>query len=386
MLLAACKSSEPGSTPSFITLLPGDTALERGASLQFTAIVQDVELDTLPGIPIQWVSHDTTLLTVSASGLVQAGMTPGTTLISGFFPRGHSDTIADTVPIVILDSIVVARAMMAHNPTAAAVSGTQAYISQASASSVVHGNLTSRMFDRPIAVQTLPHGIAVNSTGSRAYVANLMSSTVSMIDLATDSVLGNIIVGAPPYELIVAPGDSILYVTHAQHVQGVRLATRQLFVSFSIPGIGNGLAIAKDSLLYISTHDAGRIVEFNLRTRTVGRTFIVGGVPQKILISPAENELYIANEAGYIQFWNLETGLQAGSNVQLPASAYGIARRATDDLLYAAGEGYIYVIDPISHTLIYSGLVGGSNRQVSFTADGTIGIVANYSGWVDFIK
>ena len=151
-----------------------------------------------------------------------------------------------------------------------------------------------------------------------------------------------------------------------------------------------GVAIARDTLLYVSTHWTGTIVEINLRTRTHERTFEVGGIPQKLVVSPDGTELYIANESGYIQFWDLDTGLQIGSYLTLPAAAYGLARRPTNGLLYATsayfGCGYMYVIDPVARTVVYSAVVGGSTRHVVFSADGSIGLVPNEADWVDFIK
>jgi DNA-binding beta-propeller fold protein YncE len=132
------------------------------------------------------------------------------------------------------------------------------------------------------------------------------------------------------------------------------------------------------------------VIEFNLRTRALGRTFAVGGVPQKIAVSPDGFTLYIANQSGYVQFWDLVSGLQIGSNLILPSAGYGLARRATNGYLYVTGAyfggGYIYVIDPLARTIVHSAVVGGSTRHVVFTADGTIGIVPNENGWVDFIK
>jgi DNA-binding beta-propeller fold protein YncE len=210
------------------------------------------------------------------------------------------------------------------------------------------------------------------------------------VDVATNALIDAIPTISRPFEVIAAPGDSILYVAGISSVVGIRLSTKAIIASFAIPDAGNGIAIARDSLLYVSTHGGGTIVEFNLRSRTVSRTFTVGGTPQKLVVSPNGNELWIANEAGYVQFWNIDTGLQIGSNLQLPSAGYGLARRASNGLLYATsayfGGGYIYVIDPVSRTLLYSTVVGGGTRDVRFTANGSIGIVANEGGWVDFLR
>jgi YVTN family beta-propeller protein len=241
-----------------------------------------------------------------------------------------------------------------------------------------------------MAVGNTPTEVAFNSTGSRAYVTNQYSSTVSVIDVSANTNIDAIPIGERPFEVIVAPGDSILWVGKVDSVYAVRLTTKQIVARFYIAGLANGVAITRDTLLYFSTHTGGTVVEFNLRTKTAARTFTVGGVPQKIAVSPDGSELYIANQDGYVQFWNLDTGVQIGSNLALPAAGYGLARRPSNGLLYATsasfGGGYLYVIDPVTHTLVYSVVIGGDTRDVAFNNDGSIGIIANSAGWVDFIK
>jgi YVTN family beta-propeller protein len=265
-----------------------------------------------------------------------------------------------------------------------------AYVSQSDLAQVLRVNLPSHTFTSSVTVGSVPTEIAFNSTGSRLYVTNQYSSTVSVIDVATNTQIDTISVGYRPFELIVAPGDSVLYVATISEVFGIRLVTKDTIVRFGIPEVGNGVAIARDTLLYVSTHNGGTVVEFNLRTRVVGRTFSVGGVPQKIAVSPDGAELYIANESGYVQFWDLDTGLQIGTNLVLPSAGYGIARRPSNGLLYATsayfGGGYLYVIDPVTRTLVHSTVIGGSTRHIVFTADGSVGIVPNEGGWVDFLK
>ena len=106
-------------------------------------------------------------------------------------------------------------------------------------------------------------------------------------------------------------------------------------------------------------------------------------------VSANGNELYIANEAGYVQFWNLNTGAQSGANIELPAGAYGIALRPTTGMLYVttfyAGGGQIHVIDPALHAAINGVVAGGDTRHVVFAANG-VGFVPNGGGWVDFLK
>jgi len=388
LLALACDSATAPGVATEITLTPADTAIVRGANVQLTATVKDSFGNNLPRAPIAWSSDNDAIVTVSGTGLVHSVGPAGTATI-----RATTDSVSipAIAQVTVLDSLLVARAKLPNRAYAAAISSTNvAYVSQTDLSRVVRANLPSRAFADRVTVGLIPTEIAFNSTGTRAYVTNQSSSTVSVLNVATDRQIDTIAVGYRPFEVIVAPGDSILYVAKVDSVYGVRLSTKAIIVRFAIPEVGNGVAIARDTLLYVSTHNGGTVVEFNLRTRALGRTFAVGGVPQKLALSPDGTKLYIANESGYVQFWDLGTGLQIGTNLALPSAAYGMARRPTNGLLYVTsayfGGGYIYVVDPVARTLIHSSIVGGSTRHVVFTADGSIGLVPNEAGWVDFLK
>lgn len=367
-----------------VTVSPSDTAIASGATVQLTATARDGLGDSVPSGSFQWSSTDSTKATVSSSGLVHSvGPSGDVTIIA------TSGTVSGTALVTVLDSMVVARTRMPGRPQGAAIFGSIVYVTQLDLARLSRANLPSHAFTTSVTVGSIPTGIVFNSTGSRAYVTNQYGASVSIVNPATNTVVDSIAVGNRPFEVLVAPGDSLLYVAKIDSVYGIRLSTKAIIARFAIPDAGNGMAIARDTLLYVSTHNGGTVVEFNLRTRTLGRTLAVGGVPQKLVVSPNGNELYIANEAGYVQFWDLDTGLQIGSNLALPSAGYGMARRPSNGLLYVTsayyGGGYIYVIDPVSRTLVHSVVLGGATRHVVFNAGG-IGLVANESGWVDFLK
>ncbi|MFZ1428490.1 MAG: YncE family protein [Geminicoccaceae bacterium] len=83
-----------------------------------------------------------------------------------------------------------------------------AYITNSGSNTVsVINTATNTLVGSPIAVGKLPFGVAVNPTGRRVYVTNHLSNTVSVIDTATNSMIGSpITVGTGPYGVAVTPG------------------------------------------------------------------------------------------------------------------------------------------------------------------------------------
>ena len=60
-----------------------------------------------------------------------------------------------------------------------------------------------------------PDGIAITPNGSDAYVANILSNTVSVIKTSTNTVVKTVGVGNYPYGVAITPNGSDAYVTNA---------------------------------------------------------------------------------------------------------------------------------------------------------------------------
>lgn len=395
-LAVAAGSSCQGTTevliPVSLEMTPSDTFLPQLGTVQLDVTVLDTAGQPIPVHPTFTVS-DTSLLTVSSSGLVSSLGPTGTAII-----EASLGPFEDYVYVTVHDSSLK-RVKLPDAAYAAAISPTGiAYVSQTFLGKLRRVDLPSRTVNAEVIVGSIPTEIAFNSGGGVAYVTNQWSHNVGIVDVATNTQGDVIPVTGDPFEVIVAPGDSILYVsTNVDSVYGIRLATKAVVAAFATPAIGNGFALRHDTLLYVSTHSGGTVIEFNLKTRAVARTFTVGGIPQKLIVSPDGNELYIANQAGYVQFWNLVTGAQIGGNLALPAGSagYGIARRPGTGQLYVTsayfGGGNIHIVNPVTRTLTRTIVAGGSTRRVVFNASGTIGFVPNEgsgysSGWIDFLK
>jgi YVTN family beta-propeller protein len=381
-----CKDSTSILIPVGLEMTPSDTFVPQRGSVQLHVTVRDTAGNPIPVFPTFAVS-DSSLVTVTSRGLVRSLGPIGTAIVEASLGPFQQYTV-----ITVFDSSL-GRVALAGRPYGAAIAPTGvAYVTLPGLGRLGRADLPSQTFTTPVTVGSIPTEVAFNSTGTRAYVTNQYSHNVGIVSVATNTQIDAIPVTGDPFEVIVAPGDSILYVsTNVDSVYGIRLATKAVVTAFATPAIANGFVI-RDTLLYASTHGGGTVVEFNLRTRTVARTFAVGGTPQKLALSADGNELYIANEVGYVQFWNLVTGAQIGGNLALPpgSAGYGMARRPSTGQLYVTsayfGGGNIHIIDPATRTLTRTIVAGADPRRVVFNASGTIGFVPNGGGWVDFLK
>ena len=76
--------------------------------------------------------------------------------------------------------------------------GTRIYTSNFHTNNVSVIDLATNTVIETIPVGQFPSGIALHSTGSRAYVPNWVSNSVSVIDTASNTVIQTITVGQAP--------------------------------------------------------------------------------------------------------------------------------------------------------------------------------------------
>ncbi len=72
------------------------------------------------------------------------------------------------------------------------------YFNQPTGNVVYRIDIANKVVDKTIAAGSAPHGVVVDSTGTRVYVTNLLSDDLSVIDTATGKEIARITVGEMP--------------------------------------------------------------------------------------------------------------------------------------------------------------------------------------------
>lgn len=334
---------------------------------------------TLLGAPATYVSRDTTVARVSTDGLV-TGVLTGTTYVVA-----TSDSGRDSLPV----AVVIARVPRPGVPFGAAIAPQGvAYVTLAYAQQLGRADLPATSFATTVDVGLIPSDVEFNATGTLAYVTNQYSGSVAVVDVAAGQWVDTIPIPGDPFRVMFAPGNDVLWVTsNVDSVYAVRLASGEIEARLAAPAAPNGLA-ARGSTVWVSGRDGGFVLEIDARTYEVLRTLPVGGRPQELVLSPDGALLYIANEAGYVQIWDLAANAEA-DRIRLPGGGgFAMAQNPTNGRLYVS-TGYfsrsVWVINPENGHIARHILTGGTPRRIAFTAAG-LGIVANEWGWVDYIR
>ena len=115
-----------------------------------------------------------------------------------------------------------------------------------------------------------PRGVVVSSDGTRAYVVNANSGTVSVIDTATNTVIKTITVGSNPQDVAVSPDGTRAYVTDTDGtVSVVNTATGSNVVTpITVDGTPVGVVVSPDGKHAYVT-DGGGLSVIDTATNTV---------------------------------------------------------------------------------------------------------------------
>jgi YVTN family beta-propeller protein len=155
-----------------------------------------------------------------------------------------------------------------------------------------------------IPVGTNPAGVAVTPDGAFAYVANRGSGTVSVIDTTFDAEVTAIDVGPGPQGIAITPDGAFAYVTHPAlgMVSVIETAGNTLVTSIEVAGAPAMIGITPDGAFAYVGQRGNRVTAISLATNEVvatvniGRWFISG--LESLTISPDGAFVYVTNN-----FW-----------------------------------------------------------------------------------
>jgi YVTN family beta-propeller protein len=225
--------------------------------------------------------------------------------------------------------------------------------------SVIDG-ATDTVIGSPIEVGAAPFGVGVNPTTNKIYVGNQSSNTVSVIDGATDTVIGSPIeVGAFPFGIGVNPTTNKIYVGNqgSNTVSVIDGATDTVIGSpiavWASPfGVGVNPVTNK---IYVTNYEDNTVLVIDGATDTViDSPIAVGPFPLGIGVNPATNKIYVANGfSNTVSVIDGATDTVIGSPIAVGAFPFGIGVNPTTNKIYVGNQGSntVSVIDGATDTV-----------------------------------
>jgi YVTN family beta-propeller protein len=261
------------------------------------------------------------------------------------------------------------------------------YVTEIAGNLLVRTKLPSTEFRHPFTAGVTPAHVVFNPAGTRAYVTNQTSGTLSVINTSNHSEITEVTLSNGGFNLIVSKNGAKVYVTTADgRVHVVRTSTNTISKTLQLAPVTNGLALDPiRPTVYISSRDGGRVYAIDTRTDVVLGSLNTGGMPQRMAVSPDGSELYIANETLGLDIWNLVTRTRV-TTVAMPA--YGLGLSPDGAHLYVTDPlgGTIGIVDRVTRASVMTINTGGRPRNVAFNLDGRTAMVTNEGGWVTVIR
>ncbi len=241
-----------------------------------------------------------------------------------------------------------------------------------------------------------PYHVAVSPDGTRAYISNFGSDTVTVIDAATNAVVATISVGLAPEGVAISPDGELVYVAidRSNSVTVIDTATNTVIGSIGVVDRAGSVAFSPDGTrAYVGQSGFWSGISFvDTATDTVISSHEIGGVVTGVAVSPDGSRVYVSNGQRYLSVFDAQTAEHITDIRIGRASAVPVSVAISPDgtrayiLLYSLGTSMVGVIDLVTNTVIdvdpdqpdsQNILVGVGSRGLALSPDGTRAYAAN---------
>ncbi len=274
-----------------------------------------------------------------------------------------------------------------------------AYVANLGSNNVSVINLENNSVTATVGVGNTPRGIAVNPEGTFAYVANYNDNTVSVINAATNTVTATITVGGAgsgffnPYGIAVNPAANFVYVLgqNADQVAVVNATTNTLYTTVAVGTSPYAIAVLPNGTsAYVTnfnssiqqsngTYSDGIVSVINANSNTVTTTVTAGINPAGVAVNPAGTLAYVANNGGAnVSVINTNSNAVTAT-IAVGSGPKGIAVSPSGNLVFVANnnDNTVSVINAANNTVTATLNVGDGPVDVAFNPAGTYAYVTN---------
>ena len=236
-----------------------------------------------------------------------------------------------------------------------------------------------------IAVGSSPLGVAITPDGKHAYVVNIKPKTfgtVSVIDTASNIVVATVAVGLFPYGVAVTPDGKHVYVVNQgdRTVSVIDTASNTVVATVPVGTTPFGVAVAPEGQqAYVTNSGSHTVSVIATASNTVVATITVGLDPIGVAITPDGKHAYVANGSDDTVSVIGTASNTVMTTVAVGTSPVGVAITPDGKQAYVANQysNNVLVIATASNTVVATVPVGTNPIGVAITPDGKHAYVAN---------
>jgi YVTN family beta-propeller protein len=269
-----------------------------------------------------------------------------------------------------------------------------AYITQMDTNRVTVLDTANNSVVTTLEVGFTPFGVAVHPSGSHVYVTNMDDNTVSVIETAFNTVVATVPVETSPSGLAVHPNGSRLYVANqlSDSVSVIDTATNLVVGTLSAGERPLGVAVnPAGTRLYVVNNVSFTVSVIDIATpgsETVVATVSVGQRPVGVAVDPTGSRVYVTNAmSGTLSVLDAATNTLS-TTVTVGTSPRGVAVHPTGSHVYVANggsaivPGTVSVVATSNHAVVASPAVANSLYGIGVTPAGGHVVVASQDGGV----
>jgi YVTN family beta-propeller protein len=205
--------------------------------------------------------------------------------------------------------------------------------------------------------------VAVNVKMNRVYVADWQSSSLTVIDGATDKIIASIPVVQRPDGVVVNPSTNQTYVAsyNSRGISVIDDATNTLAYTIDAPG---SVAIAVNPVtnrIYIANTNAVAVIDAS--TRLTVDAVTVGYLPTGIAVNPVTNRIYVGSygtDNVSVIDGSTDTVVTTIQVTNFPTNIAVDVNPKTNRIYAALLNGPVLVMDGASNTIVASIAVHGT--------------------------
>ena len=261
-----------------------------------------------------------------------------------------------------------------------------AYVTNSNSSSVSVIDTASNSVVATVGVGGRPIGVGITPDGSRAYVANSNSNSVSVVNTASNTVVATVGVGSVPQGLAITPDGFRAYVANSfsNSISVINTASNTVIATVGVEASPTGVAITPGGTRVYVTDGSftfGSVSVIDTLTNTVVAIVPVGYGPIGVAITPDGSRVYVANT-----YSSSVSVIDTSTNTVIATigmfQPVGVAVTPDGSRAYVTNSsptfGSVSVIDTVSNTVIATVGVGPDAQLLAITPDGTHAYVASF--------
>jgi YVTN family beta-propeller protein len=222
--------------------------------------------------------------------------------------------------------------------------------------------------------------LTADSLAGVMYVQNSNSNSISVMDLATDTILRNITLDETPYSIKLSEDQMTLYILTSDTDSGtifmLNTTTNEIMKEIPTEVSVQDIAILNGTM-YASDIVGGKLLVMNANGTLVDE-IDVGSRPQFIEVKPDGQVLYVTRLGGPISVVDLEQKVVI-KEIDSGSIPHRLSFTNEGTLIFGvdAESDTLSVIDSQEHEVIKTIPVGDNPRYVAFNPDETLAYVTN---------